>query len=58
MGGPGPTLWVIINYSLEHAVDHIKDQRTGLINATNKKIIILVGAPTGEGPGPWRRGPP
>ena len=30
-------------------MDHIKDQRTGLINTT----FILVGNPTGGGPGPW-----
>ena len=35
-------------------VDHIKDQRTGLINTT----FILVGAPTGGGPRPWPPGPP
>jgi len=28
-------------------MDHIKDQRTGLINTT----FILVGPPTGSGPG-------
>ena len=31
------------------AVDHIKDQRTGLINTTY---------PSGGGPGPWPPGPP
>jgi len=35
-------------------VDHIKDQRTGLISYN----YILIGTPTGGGPGPWPSGPP
>ena len=48
-GGPGTTLRMDHLYLFIGAVDHKKDQRTGLINTT----FILVGAPTVGGPGPW-----
>jgi len=47
LGGPGVNIEDGSSLFIG-AVDHIKDQRTVLINTT----FILVGAPTGGGPGP------